>query len=62
MARTKYPPLKAIGVRPNGLTPPEKMTPEERMKYSTEISIIAAESIGGVPKKQDKPELRKTAD
>ena len=52
MARIKYPPLRAIGVRPNGLTPPEEMTPEELREYSIEMSIIAAESIGGVPKKQ----------
>ena len=50
MARKKYPPIKAIGVRPNGQTPPEKMTKEECYEFMYNESVIAAKAIGAVPK------------
>jgi len=46
----KYPPIRAIGVRPNGQTPPEDMTPEERYEYMYNESVLAAKAIGAVPK------------
>lgn len=51
MVKTKYPPIKAIGVRPNGQTPPELMTEEERREFMTNECIIAAKAMGGKPKK-----------
>lgn len=57
MARYKYPKVKASGVCLNGDLPPELRSKEERKKFVTELSIIAAKAIGGKPKKIDKEEV-----
>ena len=61
MARKKYPPIKAIGVRPNGQTPPEDMTPEEQYEFMYNESVIAAKAIGAVPKVVSADERKKEA-